>query len=179
MYFLLLLILLILLASNSKTIRQILGFFLIILLIYIFRAPIMFLLSLLLIGVAFIIIYFVVNVRKETKFRSSNNFYYSFNSEKDFEEFFKNFSQNNSSNYQSNYNSNYNSYNYTSIDEYKKACDFFGIESSDTEQEKKKKFKKFIVKYHPDTYPDKEYATEQTKLAVKYWEIIQKRDNIN
>lgn len=77
------------------------------------------------------------------------------------------------------YNQKYEYYNpnTTNDSEYEKACSYFGITSDMSEEEKKRKYKEFAKKYHPDVNKSPD-ASEKMKEINKYWNIIKEHDTL-
>ncbi|ACZ01044.1 hypothetical protein KX935_00715 [Streptobacillus moniliformis] len=77
---------------------------------------------------------------------------------------------------------NANFYNYNQRDdEYKKACDYLGVSTTDSFDVKKKARNTMLKKYHPDFFKDeneKEKATEITNKINNAWQIIEKYEDI-
>ncbi|WP_156300388.1 J domain-containing protein [Streptobacillus canis] len=83
--------------------------------------------------------------------------------------------------------SGYNQYNqytqtYTSSqDEYKKACEYLGVNPSDSFDIKKKARNTILKKNHPDFFQDekeKERATEITNKINNAWDIIERYEGV-
>lgn len=79
------------------------------------------------------------------------------------------------------YQNSYTFVNRNNENEYKKACDFFGVEQTQTYDEKRKKRNEMLKKFHPDFFDgiEKEKATEMTNKINNYWEIIKNFENKN
>lgn len=108
------------------------------------------------------IVYFLLGMwaynRKKTY---KNTFHYKTNF--DYSQF--------NSNFGDNFNDNF-SYT-TNTSDYIKACEYFGFTADTPYDEKKKIYKKFVFKYHPDINKEKN-AEEKIKEINNYWDIIEK-----
>ncbi|VWL85934.1 DnaJ domain-containing protein [Oceanivirga miroungae] len=123
----------------------------------------------------FAIIFFVIAFIRYNN-RKSSNFEFNFRTnrrinEEEFYEFFNN--THNEYNSYSNFNQNI-----YKEDEYEKACNELGMDKSMSYDEKKKIYKKLLLKYHPDINKTTE-ALEMSQKINKYWDIIEKYEKSN
>ncbi|WP_156286310.1 DnaJ domain-containing protein [Oceanivirga salmonicida] len=101
--------------------------------------------------------------------RRQQFFYYNFkNTNGNFN--YENF--NNQYQYYNDFNQNVNLEN-----EYEKACKVLGVDINSSYEEKKKRYRDLLKKYHPDINHTKE-AEEMSKNINDAWDIVEKYNNI-
>lgn len=98
------------------------------------------------------------NFNTEFKFKTNRKI-----NEEEFYEYFNNYN---------NTNTDFNSHKLYE-NEYENACNELGIDSSISYEDKKKIYKKLLLKYHPDVNNTSE-ALEMSQKINKCWDIIEK-----
>ncbi len=116
----------------------------------------------------FVLAVIKVFVRNDMKNNQQKFYYYNFNNRKgnfNYEDF------NNQYQGYNNFNQNTNTYS-----DYQRACEVLGVSENSNYNEKKKRYRDLLKKYHPDINKTKE-AEEMSKKINDAWDIIEKYNN--